>query len=217
MELVRIDSKNVWDIVNLSVCEEQKPFVASNAESIIEAYVTKQDGGIALPFGLYENDIPVGFVMLGYGTNGDEDEPAVAKNGYCLWRLMIDKAFQKQGLGGRALEEILEYVGTNPCGPAFIAYYNEDMNDLSVEIGFPVAKEIAGKGDIELKFIPAGKKAVGFHKGTYQDLSQLYEKLVTWIGQRGYEPTGVVYEYYYNSPENIPESELLTKVEFLLK
>ncbi len=115
---------------------------------------------------------------------------------------------------------ILNYLsecGEEALGPAFIAYYNEDMNDLSVEIGFPVAKEIAGKGDIELKFIPAGKKAVGFHKGTYQDLSQLYEKLVTWIGQRGYEPTGVVYEYYYNSPENIPESELLTKVEFLLK
>jgi hypothetical protein len=30
-------------------------------------------------------------------------------------------------------------------------------------------------------------------------------------------PAGVVYEYYYNSPMEVPESELLTKIEFVLK
>lgn len=115
---------------------------------------------------------------------------------------------------------ILNYIsesGEEPLGPAFIAYYNMDMENLTVEIGFPVAKEMAGKGDVALRYIPAGKKATGFHKGSYQEISPLYEKLATWINQRGYEPTGVVYEYYYNSPQEIPESELLTKVEFLLK
>ncbi len=115
---------------------------------------------------------------------------------------------------------ILNYIsesGEEPLGPAFIAYYNMDMENLTVEIGFPVAKEIAGKGDVMLRYIPAGKKATGFHKGAYQEMSPLYEKLAAWINQKGYEPTGVVYEYYYNSPQEIPESELLTKVEFLLK
>jgi len=115
---------------------------------------------------------------------------------------------------------IVNYIvesGEEPLGPAFIAYYNMDMENLNIEIGFPIAKEIEGKGDITLRYIPAGKKATGFHKGPYNEIGPLYDRLATWISEKGYGPTGVVYEYYYNSPQEIPESELLTKVEFLLQ
>lgn len=121
---------------------------------------------------------------------------------------------------GRVYGQIVNYIvekGEEPIGPAFIAYYNMDMENLDLEIGFPIAGEIEGKDDIVLRYIPAGRKATGFHKGAYGEISPLYERLNKFISEKGYEPTGVVYEYYYNSPEEIPESELLTKVEFLLK
>jgi len=121
---------------------------------------------------------------------------------------------------GQIFESIVNYIaesGEEPVGPAFIGYFNMDMENLEVKIGFPVQNEIEGKGDIKLRYIPAGKKATAFYKGSYNDIGPLYEKLADWISKKGYEPTGVVYEYYYNSPEVIPESELLTKVEFLLK
>lgn len=121
---------------------------------------------------------------------------------------------------GAIYGSIVNYIiesGEEPLGPAFIAYYNMDMENLIVEIGFPVENEIEGKGEIKLRYIPAGKKATGFYKGAYNEIAPLYEQLAIWISQKGYEPTGVVYEYYYNSPQEIPESELLTKVEFLLK
>lgn len=121
---------------------------------------------------------------------------------------------------GKVYGSIINYIiesGGEPLGPAFIAYYNMDMENLTVEIGFPVAKEMEGKGDITLRYIPAGKKATGFHKGAYHEIGPLYDKLAVWINQKGCDPTGVVYEYYYNSPQEIPESELLIKVEFLLK
>ncbi len=121
---------------------------------------------------------------------------------------------------GRVYGSIVNYIvekGEEPIGPAFIAYYNMDMENLIVEIGFPIAKKIEGKDDIVLRYIPAGRKATGFHKGPYGEIGPLYEQLTKFVSERGYEPTGVVYEYYYNSPEVIPESELLTKVEFLLK
>jgi len=121
---------------------------------------------------------------------------------------------------GEVYGSIVNYIiesGEEPLGPAFIAYYNMDMENLIVEIGFPVAKKIEGKGEIKLRYIPAGKKATGFYKGAYNEIGPLYEQLTLWISQKGYEPTGVVYEYYYNSPQEIPECELLTKVEFLLK
>lgn len=156
MELVKINSHNVWDIVKLTVYDEQKAFVASNADSLIEAYVTIQDGGTALPFGLYENDIPVGFVMLGYGTSGEESEPQVAKDGYCLWRFMIDKACQKQGLGSRALEKVLEYIGTYPYGPAtycWLSYEPENTvaKALYEKYGFKENGELCGREIVSVK------------------------------------------------------------------
>lgn len=156
MELVKINSKNVWDIVDLTVYDEQKSFVASNADSLIEAYVTIQEGGIALPFRLYENDKPVGFVMLGYGTNGDECEPQVAKDGYCLWRFMIDKAYQKQGLGSKALDKVLEYIKTYPCGPAtycWLSYEPENAvaKALYEKHGFKENGEMCGREIVSVK------------------------------------------------------------------
>lgn len=121
---------------------------------------------------------------------------------------------------GRIYGQIVNYIvvkGEEPIGPAFIAYYNMDMENLIVEIGFPISKKIDGKDDVALNYIPAGKKATGFHKGSYGEIGPVYERLTKFISEKGYEPTGVVYEYYYNSPDEIPESELLTKVEFLLK
>lgn len=126
-------------------------------------------------------------------------------------------------LVGRVYGEIFRHIlsqGEEPLGPAFIAYYGVDkmdMENLIVEIGFPVARELPGKGEIQPRQIPPGRKAMGYHKGAYGEISPVYEKLKSFIREKGYERTGVVYEHYFNAPEQIPESELLTKVEFLLK
>jgi len=40
LHLEKINEKNVWDIIKLSVAESQKEFVAANDVSIIEAYIT---------------------------------------------------------------------------------------------------------------------------------------------------------------------------------
>lgn len=130
VELRKIDSTNVWKIIDLSVDDSQKNFVATNTESIIEAYTTITSGNIALPFAIYHEDCPVGFVMFGYGATGDEGEPAIAHNNYCLWRFMIDKKYQKQGIGRQALRAALQYLETNPCGKAeycWLSYEPENM------------------------------------------------------------------------------------------
>ena len=135
IELRKVDSDNVWRVIELSVNEDQKNFVASNTNSIIEAYTTITSGGVALPFGIYEDDILVGFVMFGYGTTGDEDEPAIAQDNYCIWRFMIDKNFQNQGIGRRALAASIQYLETMPCGKAEYCW-------LSYEYGNLIAKKL---------------------------------------------------------------------------
>ena len=116
MELRRVDLSNVWALTALSVAPEQKHFVASNAESLIEAYATQSSGYPAMAFGLYEGDDPVGFALFGYGRM--EGDPEVARGNYLLCRFMIDQRYQGRGLGKQGLHACLDYLRTYPCGPA---------------------------------------------------------------------------------------------------
>ena len=61
MKLEKVNGTNVWDILNLKVAESQKEYVASNDISIIEAYTAITGNGYAFPFGIYDDDTPVGF------------------------------------------------------------------------------------------------------------------------------------------------------------
>lgn len=120
---------------------------------------------------------------------------------------------------GKAFGDIIAYIielGEQPIGPAFVGYFNIDMEKLEVEIGFPVSKELPGKGDILAGHIPAGKQVTSMYKGPYMEMPPAYEAVTEWMKEKGYTPKGVAYEFYYNSPEEVPESELLTKIVFLV-
>ena len=115
--------------MSLEVGENQRKFVATNTESLLEAYVTVTAGGVALPFGIYNDEIPVGFVMIGYGELPDDDNPAIAKGNYSIWRFMIDKNYQHMGYGKAAMELVLDYIRSFPCGRAeycFLSYEAEN-------------------------------------------------------------------------------------------
>ena len=120
VELRKVDAKNIWEIVKLSVREDQMPFVASNTVSILEAYVSVTAGQVALPFGIYEGGLPVGFLMLSYDWRDEEEKPpAVSAGNYCIWRFMIDRHSQGRGLGRQALAAALDYMEeSRPCGDA---------------------------------------------------------------------------------------------------
>ncbi|HWQ22258.1 MAG TPA: GyrI-like domain-containing protein [Clostridia bacterium] len=129
----------------------------------------------------------------------------------------VDRLPQELGKAYGAIITYLTEKGVQAQGPAFTAYFNMDMESLEVEMGFPVATEMVGSGDIVAGYIPGGRKATCMFKGPYRDMGPTYEALTKWIGDNGYVPVGTVYESYYNSPTEVPESELLTKIEFLLK
>ncbi len=147
MELKKVDSNNIWDIVELKVCDDQRGFVASNTDSILEAFATREDGFPALPFGLYEQNELVGFVMIGYGTTGDEDEPKIADGNYCVWRFMIDASRQGRGLGRRGMLAAIDYIKTLPCGNAeyiWLSYEPENARAkrLYTSLGFSENGEV---------------------------------------------------------------------------
>lgn len=133
LKLEKVNGHNVWDILELKVAEHQRHFVAGNDESIIEAYIAISANGHAFPFGIYDDEIPVGFLMIGFGTDDDwTDAPPVAEGNYNLWRLMIDEKYQNKGYGREAVKLALEFVRTLPCGKADCCWLSyEPENDIA--------------------------------------------------------------------------------------
>ncbi len=116
--LKEITNLNIWPVCALEVCENQKDFVADNVQSLAEAYATRNEGNNALPLAVYNDEELVGFVMIGKGTVGNEDESELIKSSYCIWRIMIDKRFQGKGLGRQTMDAVMALIRTFPFGEA---------------------------------------------------------------------------------------------------
>ena len=151
LRLEQVNGKNVWDILKLTVEENQKNFVANNDISIIEAYTAITANGYAFPFGIYENETPVGFLMIGFDIDDYwDDAPSIAKGNYNLWRLMIDKAYQRKGYGKEAVQLALDFIKSFPCGKAeycWLSYEpeNEAARQLYRSFGFSETGEVDGE------------------------------------------------------------------------
>ena len=95
--LREITRENFWDCIELSVNEEQKNFVTSNAVSIAQSKVQPE----CIPLAVYDDDLLIGFVM--YCIDEDDGE-------YWIYRMMIDKRFQSMGYGKKAMSKLLEII-----------------------------------------------------------------------------------------------------------
>ena len=134
IRLEKINGKNVWDILELHVGEAQKSFVASNDISIIEAFIALTHHGSAFPFGIYDDNTPVGFVMIGYGSDDEWFQPpVVAEGNYNLWRLMIDERYQGKGYGRKAMKLIMDFIAGEPCGPAEYCWLSYEPENLAAK------------------------------------------------------------------------------------
>lgn len=140
LRLVKIDHKNVWDVIDLKVFRSQKSFVAPNDISIVTAYAAQGSGCSAFPFGIYDNEKPVGFLMVGFNEAVmyepfDVKPPKILENNYSVWRLMIDKKYQGRGYGREALRLALDFIRTWPCGKAeYCALSYEPENEAAAKL-----------------------------------------------------------------------------------
>lgn len=150
IHLEKVNRKNVWEITKLRVSESQKGFVAANDVSIVEAYITITANGFAFPFGIYDGEIPIGFIMIGYDVDDYWDNaPYIARGNYNLWRLMIDQKYQKKGFGREAIALGLNFVKSFPCGKAeycWLSYEpdNEVARKLYHSFGFTETGDMDG-------------------------------------------------------------------------
>lgn len=104
IQLRKITEENFIDAFNLKLAPEQEGFASHPIRSLAQAYVYREQ---CQPFGIYEGDTMVGYVMVIY----DYDIPE-----YDIWHMMIDESNQRRGYGRAALDRVLDYIKTKPFG-----------------------------------------------------------------------------------------------------
>jgi effector-binding domain-containing protein len=109
--------------------------------------------------------------------------------------------------------------GVQMTGAPYLAYSNgnADFSKFDVEMGIPVAGEVAVSGEFFMSKYCEGKAICAMHKGAYKDVEVAYVALMEYLTKNSLESTGIYYDYYINDPADTIESELLTKVVFPVK
>jgi diamine N-acetyltransferase len=135
-------TKHNWrELAKLKVRNDQTNFVAANVWSIAESqfgYDHPDDGHWDMaPYGIYDNDVPVGFLMLGYNLTNTRVQ------GYVI-RLMVDEQHQGKGYGKLAMNWILEH-------------YRNDERIRRIGISYEPENDVARKLYASLGFVETGE------------------------------------------------------------
>jgi DNA-binding transcriptional MerR regulator len=122
---------------------------------------------------------------------------------------------------GVAFGKIAKAMGRNISGKPFNLYYDSEYKeeDADIESCFPVRK---GKdvSEITVRELPGGRCVSLIHKGPYETLGRSYEKIMSYIKEKGYTPKLPVREVYLKGPGMIfkgkPEN-YLTEIQILIE
>ena len=133
-EIRPVTKKNWQSLIKLKVREDQTGFVASNLYSIAQAqFGDEYEGHWDLyPFGIYDGEVPVGFLMYGLNFNHPKQQAFIQ-------RLMVDEKFQGKGYGRFAMQKIIEIFREDErIQEVGISYepHNEDARKLYASVGF---------------------------------------------------------------------------------
>ena len=87
--------------------------------------------------------------MIGKGTVGNENESELIRENYSLWRLMIDRKYQRRGLGRQTLNAVMALIRTFPFGEAkkvWLSYEPENTRarDIYRKYGFVENGDMCG-------------------------------------------------------------------------
>lgn len=139
VELREITKNNIEQVLSLEVYDQQRDYVSTIAHSLAQAWVYNDT---AFPYAIYSDNIPVGFVMLGYYAIKDQ---------YTLWKFLIDKRHQGKGYGRKALmlaiDLLVKKYHVNEIYTG-VAFGNHIAKQLYESVGF---KETGEKDDFQLE------------------------------------------------------------------
>jgi effector-binding domain-containing protein len=112
-------------------------------------------------------------------------------------------------------------LGRAPAGPAYGRYHNVEGDLWDVEIGIPVdappanlrSLDEAERGELAVSELPGGDVATTVHIGSYDAISETYERLERFIQEQGREMGGAPWESYVVEMSEVDDpSQLRTEI-----
>ena len=154
-EIHPVTKENWRELAKLKVRDDQQNFVATNVWSIAESHYGfdhPQEGHWDMvPYGIYDENLPVGFLMIGYNY------AYLRTQGYII-RLMVDEKYQGKGYGRFAMNWTLNHFRMNERVKAIGISYepeNDVARKLYASLGFVETGEISyGEVVAELELKP---------------------------------------------------------------
>lgn len=139
-------------------------------------------------------------------------ENALVING----KVSVEKIPEFIGEAFMKLEEYIKSKGVVESDTPFLQIVGNDPSSIEIMAGMTVTKEIRGSGEIEDYGIPSGKRIFCYWLGDNSEMSPLYDEMIRFAKDFGYEVEEGFFEYYLNGPEHGTD-KLLTKVVMLLQ
>ena len=119
--------------------------------------------------------------------------------------------------------ELYGWIGQHGLQPAgmpqavYLTMPGETAESESVwELWAPVAEGaevVADERAIGVKRIEAGTVASAMHRGPYDEVGPVYEKLFAWIPTQQCAVCGPPREVYFSDPAEVPPEEYLTEIQ----
>ena len=118
---------------------------------------------------------------------------------------------------GAAFQQVWAHMQANqsaPAGAALSVYHDYNPDKMAFRAGFTIAQADMDKTTdvVKADATPAGKVLYFRHEGSYATLRDDYGLMMQHITQTGLELSAPTWELYLNSPDEVPEEELLTDV-----
>jgi DNA-binding transcriptional MerR regulator len=109
----------------------------------------------------------------------------------------------------RALGEIEQYMhelGVPVAAVNFcICPFPDDEGTHDLTVGWPVDRDVPGRGPIEAATLPATRALVLLHQGPYSELSRSYRLMSEVMREHGLTPAGDPIERYLTDPDETPD------------
>jgi effector-binding domain-containing protein len=99
-----------------------------------------------------------------------------------------------------ALARTLSAQGIAMTGPAFALYRGPLAQTVDLEVGFTTAAPVRADGDVVPGSLPGGRVARLIHAGTFDALSESWERLRAWMDTEGLTAAGSIWEVYLTEP-----------------
>lgn len=145
----KVDMNNCKQIIEMQLFESQEEYVMPFVDSLAQSYSDLFEEEITITYVLCNGEKTVGLMEIRC-VDGESFPGLKGEMVYELFRILVDKEYQKEGFGTKAVQLFVDYVKDKPLGGADdIVVSVVEGNDVALKLYQKFGFEIIGKDKYE--------------------------------------------------------------------